>query len=276
MLNAPLGGSIENVQHDAVHHWTGDPTQPLAEDMGTFSTAARDPIFFTHHANIDRLWTVWETLPGGDRHPLDDIDFLDAEFEFFDENANLVKVKARDALDNRKLGIKYAKVKSDKLWIDFSANVTSNGSAIEYAKQQYGVVEISDGSKPNASDILLGEKLVVLVKRPNEVLVNGSKSEVLIVQGIDINRDTFVQLMVFVNLPDVDHHTSASCAEFVGIFNVVPTSASQQRIFVNAKFQIGDSLQRIGLDHDDYIVVTILVKPSDVNVTIKGMTIVYE
>ncbi|KAL0401032.1 UNVERIFIED_CONTAM: Polyphenol oxidase A1, chloroplastic [Sesamum latifolium] len=52
-------GSIEIAPHITVHAWTGDPKQPFLEDMGTFYAAARDPIFYAHHANIDRLWNIW-------------------------------------------------------------------------------------------------------------------------------------------------------------------------------------------------------------------------
>eukprot|EP00250_Pteridium_aquilinum_P015293 c22500_g2_i1 orf=238-1230(+) len=54
VLNAPLGGSIENGVHNGIHFWTGDPSQPLLQDMGTFTTASRDPIFYGHHSNVDR------------------------------------------------------------------------------------------------------------------------------------------------------------------------------------------------------------------------------
>jgi tyrosinase len=32
--------------------------------MGRFETAGQDPIFWLHHANIDRLWEVWRNIPG--------------------------------------------------------------------------------------------------------------------------------------------------------------------------------------------------------------------
>jgi tyrosinase len=38
--------------HGTVHDNLGD-------DMGDITTSARDPIFWLHHANIDRLWTAW-------------------------------------------------------------------------------------------------------------------------------------------------------------------------------------------------------------------------
>jgi len=31
--------------------------------MGVIPTAPADPIFWMHHANIDRLWWKWQTMP---------------------------------------------------------------------------------------------------------------------------------------------------------------------------------------------------------------------
>ncbi len=38
--------------HDGVH-------STLGGDMGTTERAARDPIFYLHHANVDRIWSEW-------------------------------------------------------------------------------------------------------------------------------------------------------------------------------------------------------------------------
>lgn len=66
-LNAPNHGAsphgrLETTPHDSVHVAIGG-------FMGSFGTAARDPIFWAHHANIDRLWDFWLTMGGGRRDP---------------------------------------------------------------------------------------------------------------------------------------------------------------------------------------------------------------
>ena len=45
-------GTLDRVPHGTMH---------VAVDgwMSAFNTAALDPIFWLHHANVDRLWTVW-------------------------------------------------------------------------------------------------------------------------------------------------------------------------------------------------------------------------
>jgi len=43
---------LEFNPHDGVHG-------SLGGDMGQVGPASRDPIFYLHHANVDRLWAVW-------------------------------------------------------------------------------------------------------------------------------------------------------------------------------------------------------------------------
>ena len=50
--------------HDFVHGWTGGNNGSVGGDMGSLGTAAWDPIFWSHHCNIDRLWYVWQLRQG--------------------------------------------------------------------------------------------------------------------------------------------------------------------------------------------------------------------
>jgi tyrosinase len=57
-----LHGGIETQPHDYVHGLVGGRDAKDATLMGAMSdprTAALDPIFWLHHANIDRLWEAW-------------------------------------------------------------------------------------------------------------------------------------------------------------------------------------------------------------------------
>jgi polyphenol oxidase len=93
-------GTLEVVPHGTVHFWTGDPNATIPfSDMGIFQYAALDPIFYAHHGNIDRLWEVWKSLPGGNRKDLSQADYLNTQFLFYDENAALVKVQISQALN---------------------------------------------------------------------------------------------------------------------------------------------------------------------------------
>lgn len=59
-------GELEGAPHNHVHIFTGgcnSTTRPCPEadmgDMGRVPLAPRDPIFWLHHCNIDRLWESW-------------------------------------------------------------------------------------------------------------------------------------------------------------------------------------------------------------------------
>jgi tyrosinase len=59
-------GGIETQPHDWVHGLVGgaDPSNPtLPGLMSDPDTAGLDPIFWLHHANIDRLWASWNLGP---------------------------------------------------------------------------------------------------------------------------------------------------------------------------------------------------------------------
>ncbi len=105
-LNAPehMGrphGALEAVPHDLVHGFVGG-------NMSLVDRAARDPVFFAHHANVDRLWVAWLQLGQGRANPSDDV-WLNQKFTFYDENKKQVSVAVRDLLDTAALGYVYDK-----------------------------------------------------------------------------------------------------------------------------------------------------------------------
>lgn len=93
-------GTFEDNPHGTVHAWVGDPSAPVPfNDMGNFGVSARDPVFYAHHANVDRIWTIWKTIPGGIRQDPTSPDWQNSEFTYYDEDANLVVVKVSQVLD---------------------------------------------------------------------------------------------------------------------------------------------------------------------------------
>ena len=66
-------GGIETQPHDWVHGLVGggDPQSNLPGLMSDPDTAGLDPIFWLHHANIDRLWEVWRNNPTSHVDPTD-------------------------------------------------------------------------------------------------------------------------------------------------------------------------------------------------------------
>lgn len=52
-------GLLEQGPHNDGHDWVGTRIG-VNRDMGTLRYAALDPIFFMHHANIDRIWSMYQ------------------------------------------------------------------------------------------------------------------------------------------------------------------------------------------------------------------------
>lgn len=75
-------GELEQQPHNIVHTRVGG-SFPTPGWMSLIECAARDPIFWLHHANIDRLWQVWLN-EGGRANPLGDEHWTSQEFEFYD------------------------------------------------------------------------------------------------------------------------------------------------------------------------------------------------
>ncbi len=88
----PFGG-LEQTPHNLVHVRIGGA-------MGNPQTAALDPIFWLHHANIDRLWQVWINMGGGRTNP-SQASWLNYRFRFHDADRNKVSMSCEEVLDTR-------------------------------------------------------------------------------------------------------------------------------------------------------------------------------
>lgn len=61
-------------------------------------TAAQDPIFYLHHANVDRQWNLWLAQGGGRTDPLRDATWKNRQYTFFNENGAQVQMSACEIL----------------------------------------------------------------------------------------------------------------------------------------------------------------------------------
>lgn len=89
-------GDLERVPHGAIH-------VAVSGWMGAFETAGLDPLFWLHHANIDRLWEVW--LNRGDQfeNPSDPSWGAPSgtDFDFHDAAGAIVTLTADQVVDTK-------------------------------------------------------------------------------------------------------------------------------------------------------------------------------
>jgi N-acetylneuraminic acid mutarotase len=76
----------------------------LGGDMAEFSTVGGDPIFYLHHANIDRLWESWDRL--GNTNPTDP-KYLDRKFAYGDRSGKRVDLPVSISDRTALLGYQY-------------------------------------------------------------------------------------------------------------------------------------------------------------------------
>ncbi|MDQ6828701.1 MAG: tyrosinase family protein [Gemmatimonadota bacterium] len=97
-------GSLENVPHGSVHVSVGGTQNPPGW-MSRFETAGRDPIFWLHHANIDRLWEAWLQGAGGRANPAD-AKWLKMKFTIGSGTA-VTTLSVKDVLTTTKAPLQY-------------------------------------------------------------------------------------------------------------------------------------------------------------------------
>lgn len=84
-------GDLEMQPHNVVH-------SALGGLMADPVTAAQDPIFWLHHANIDRLWNRWVQQGQGRTDPGDSA-WLNTTFTFYDEAGHAVYLTGAEIVD---------------------------------------------------------------------------------------------------------------------------------------------------------------------------------
>ncbi|WOH03065.1 hypothetical protein DCAR_0522456 [Daucus carota subsp. sativus] len=265
-INGP--GTIERQPHTAVHVLMGDRNQINGEDMGRFYSAGRDPIFYSHHANVDRLWNIWKRLPGKNRKDFDQTDYLDSAFLFYDENEKLVRVKIRDCLDSSKLGYDYEKVPLE--WL--------NSRAPRKAPRKKAGVANAAEVFPKADEVfpkVLDGLIKVTVPRPKKSRSKEEKEdaeEILVIDGIEYDGNEYVKFDVYINDED-EIESGPNNAEFAGTFSNVP-SVSKLRTKASLTFGINELLEDLDADGDETLVVALVPRTGKGKVTIGGARII--
>lgn len=93
--NVPFGDfspDLEGTPHGVVHGTIGG-------GMGSFQRAGRDPVFWLHHCNIDRLWNRWISQGGGRTNPVGDASWMNTLFTFFDETGTQVQMSGSQVVN---------------------------------------------------------------------------------------------------------------------------------------------------------------------------------
>ncbi len=187
-------GRLESTPHDAVHvqigGWMGNPNM-----------AARDPIFWLHHANIDRLWNQWLTMGGGRVNPLTSAAWKTPKFTFFNETGGTVTMSACQILISAtQLNYRYDTDTASPggtcpaIAAEAETVLSSNTPQKAVATKQGNVVL---GQQPTTVKVSLGTE----AKEALNSAAAGDKTYVLSIEGITYPKQPGVHWEVFLNLP---------------------------------------------------------------------------
>ena len=98
---------IENNIHAYIHCTVAAISCPVP-DMGAVPYSSNDPIFWLHHANIDRFWSCWSNIPGH-KNPTNDSNFVGRQFSFVDQTGQETTNSVGDLFNGQFVDYKYEK-----------------------------------------------------------------------------------------------------------------------------------------------------------------------
>jgi tyrosinase len=93
-------GALEATPHGSIHVAVGGWMQ-------RFSTAALDPIFWLHHANVDRLWAVWRGRDATHLDPTEPAWLTALSFAFHDARGEVVSLTPSQVADTTLAPLRY-------------------------------------------------------------------------------------------------------------------------------------------------------------------------
>ncbi|KAI3953170.1 hypothetical protein MKX01_042165 [Papaver californicum] len=236
---------LETAPHNTLHSWI------------TFYAAARDPIFYAHHSNIDHV---------------DDPDWLDIHFFFYNEKSQLVRIKFRDVLNITKLGYNYDSQLIQDIsipWINAQPNLSIPPKVARHMLKMRDNDAHSEGLllfKPSSSLIsdfgpkgrILDTILRVQVHRPKTSRTKMEKT-------IEEEADMYAKFDVYINAVD-ETTIGPESREFTGTFvnmrrgvNVVMNKGDiPVEMKTNIKLGISELLEDLEADDDDVIWVSLM------------------
>jgi hypothetical protein len=238
-------GDIEGNVHGNVHCSVGQ-TCPIPV-MGLVGVAANDPIFYEHHANIDRMWSCWQHSHPNEKPG----DWQNEEFSFVDETGALVKRVVKDFLDTRALGYMY----------DNEDNCTRAPAPKVVVAQAAGPAE-QGAPATSAQPIPLNAtrtsvNLAIPEPKLHELTAAAPGKATLVLRDVSSQSDPGALLSVFVarkEAPDVREHVGT--INWFGVFDHMDGMHHEGRISRTFRFDLSKALQALGVSDSKDLTVT--------------------
>lgn len=189
-----FSSAIENLPHQSVH------TAFHPGLMSDAVSAAADPIFFLHHANIDRLWTLWNARGHANPHEKTPTYDPGREFTFIDRTHQPASRLVKNCYDTAALGYVYAPVAGEALGDGEDAALASVGEqAGETVAHTTPTAPIQIGAATQQVALAKGQGAVEPPGKPPEP--KALTRAVLVLHGVRADVPPGACYAVYVNLP---------------------------------------------------------------------------
>jgi polyphenol oxidase len=255
-------GAIENQPHGPVHVWTGDTAmRDSRNDMGVLTTAAQDPVFFSHHGNIDRLWSVWLGLsPHHKNFP--DQAWLSHGWEFYDENSVWTRIAISDVIDPVKsLRSEYQQPSPQPVW-SFTQRprlpVVATAAPEPALTVENAPATTALGSAPVTQSIVVPPPVANSFAA---LTAEAAPQYVLHIEGIEVPPTSQTLFRVYLNLPDATAKTGVDVPNFVGTVTVLAKSKKAEghdHPSINTAFEITAALAEVAKEAAGNLTVTLV------------------
>ena len=272
---------LEDNPHGFVHDRVG----VFPWGMGWFEEAARDPVFWSHHCNLDRLWSHWR-LDESHENPVDAkvpltipedqrTAWSKVQHTFVDENGKEI------TLTNSQVLVTSEILNGGYVYDDIPQVVAE-------APSLQAILPVKIASKPQPIQTLATSGPVEVVGKRADVKLDPVAAfaapapvteQTLIIRNIAASPGIQDSLFgVYVNLPPSEQPKPDS-PYYVGVINIFNALAAHQPMMlppesskaggalthggVERRFSIGDALRRQGWKTGDPVKVTIAPIPQD-------------
>jgi hypothetical protein len=242
-------GQIETGVHGIVHCTVGQ-TCPIAL-MGLVGVAANDPIFYEHHANIDRMWSCWQHA-----HPNEQPgDWQNEEFSMIDETGALKKRTVKEFLDTRALGYMYDnedKCTRTPAPTPVAVVVAQGAAAPEPAAKSTATQPIRLNATTTSVDVAVQEPR----RQQLQQSVTAGQTT-LVLRDVSAQTDPGALLNVYVARKDApDKREYVGTINWFGVFDHTDGMQHGDRVSRTVRFDVSRALKALGLNDARELTVT--------------------
>lgn len=254
-----------NGPHGSVH-------TTISGNMSSTSSAAKDPVFWLHHCNIDRLWEVWLRKCGGRANPTD-APWLTKTYTFFDENGTAVSMNGSQVVKTAsQLNYRY----DFSLLINPCLVLANNWVFTQRTLLLKKVAPLMLDGRSNKANFRLEktDELDNFIKSSRKTKINFNSTtapEKLVISlgGIKIDKFPDGVVEVYLNLP-AGETASPNSKSFVGLLDLFEAEHHQKMVGMgepdDIEMDASKAAQALGLTLAD-------LKKAEISLVVRGASL---